>query len=170
MDRESAEKAIEGKRILIVDDEQDVLDTLTELLRMCKVDAAPSFEEAKRLLETAAYDLAILDIMGVNGYALIPIATARKIPALMLTAHALSEKDLRKSAEEGASYYAPKEKIENIALFIADVLEATEQKKNPWIRWAQRLGGFYEKKFVGTNWREKEKEFLRGIGIPRDLL
>ncbi len=170
MDREAAEKAIEGKRILIVDDERDILDTLTELLRMCKIDAAQSFEEAKQLLETSAYDLAILDIMGVNGYALIPIATGRKVPALMLTAHALSEKDLRKSAQEGASYYAPKEEIENIALFVADVIEATAQKRNPWIGWFQRLGGFYERRFVGTNWRDKEKEFLRSMGIPRDLL
>ena len=170
MDLEAAEKAIEGKRILIVDDERDVLDTLTELLRMCKIDVAQSFEEAKRLLETSTYDLAILDIMGVSGHELIPIATGRKVPALMLTAHALSEKDLRRSAEEGASYYAPKEEISDIALFIADVLEATAQKKNPWIGWFQRLGGFYEKKFVGTSWRKKEKEFLRKIGIPRDLL
>ena len=32
----------------------------------------------------------------------------------MLTAHGLSEESLKKSAEEGASYYAPKEKMHEI--------------------------------------------------------
>ena len=61
------EKIIEGKYVLIVDDEQDVLDTLVELLDMCKLDTASSFTEAKRLLEENQYDIAILDIMGVSG-------------------------------------------------------------------------------------------------------
>ena len=46
MDQEKAERAITGKAVLIVDDEQDVLDTLIELLQMCKIDAASSFEQA----------------------------------------------------------------------------------------------------------------------------
>lgn len=170
MDLEKAEKEIEGKRVLIVDDEKDVLDTLTELLRMCKIDAASSFEEAKNFLETGVYDVAILDIMGVEGYKLLEIAKNKNIPALMFTAHALTEKDLKRSAEEGASYYAPKDEIKNIALFVADVIEAKEKNKNPWVRWFERLGSFYEKRFVGTNWRQKEKEFLRKIGVPRDKL
>ncbi|MEJ2716920.1 MAG: response regulator [Deltaproteobacteria bacterium] len=170
MNQQKAEKAIRGKRVLIVDDEQDVLDSLTELLQMCKIDSAASFQEAKQFLETTSYDIAVLDIMGVNGYELLEIAKSRKIPALMFTARALTEQDLKKSAEEGASYYAPKDKICDIALFIADVLEAQDKKKNPWVRWYDRLGGFYEQKFVGSNWREKEREFLRKIGIPEDKL
>jgi hypothetical protein len=83
----------------------------------------------------------------------------QNIPALMLTAHALSEESLKESAEEGASFYAPKEEINNIGLFVADVLEAKEKKKNPWIKWFERLGSFYDKRFHGTNWREQEKEF-----------
>jgi CheY-like chemotaxis protein len=39
-------KLLKGKRVLIVDDEKDVLDLLTELLNMCKIDPASSFEEA----------------------------------------------------------------------------------------------------------------------------
>lgn len=168
MDREKAEKAIRGKRILIVDDEQDVVDALVELLEMCQIDASSSFHEAKQLLETTYYDVAILDIMGVNGYGLLEIAKRKNVPALMFTAHALTEHDLNKSAEGGASYFAPKEEISRIALFVADVLEARDKDKNPWDRWFERLGGFYEKKFVGTNWRQEENEFLRKMGIPSD--
>jgi CheY-like chemotaxis protein len=170
MDEERMQKAIKGKRVLIVDDEQDILDTLVDLLQMCKIDAASSFDEAKEFLETSVYDVAILDIMGVNGYELLQIAKSKNVPALMFTAHALTEQDLKRSAEEGASYYAPKEEISNIAYFLADVLEAKEKNRNPWVRWFERLGSFYEQKFIGTNWRQKEKEFLRKMGIPRDKL
>jgi len=49
---------ISGKRVLIVDDEQDVLDTLAGLLDICKIDTATSFEEGKRLLQDNVYDIA----------------------------------------------------------------------------------------------------------------
>ena len=150
---------IRGKKLLIVDDETDVLDTLVELLDMCKIDTASSFEEGKSQLESKPYDLAVLDIMGVKGFELLEIANAQKIPALMLTAHALSEENLKKSAEEGAAFYAPKDEINNISVFVADVIEAIDKKKNPWVRWFERLGGYYDRKFHGPNWREQEKEF-----------
>ena len=152
-------KLLKGKMVLIVDDESDVLDQLTELLDMCRIDTASSFEEGKRLLENESYDIAVLDIMGVKGFELLSIANKQNIPALMLTAHALSEESLKKSAEEGASYYAPKDEIDKIDLVIADVLEAKEKNKSPWDRWFERLGSFYDKRFHGTNWREEEREF-----------
>jgi hypothetical protein len=39
------------------------------------------------------------------------------------------------------------------------VLEALESKKNTWEKWFDRLGGFYDSRFHGTNWRDKEKQF-----------
>ncbi len=152
-------KILRGKRVLIVDDEQDILDLLVELLSDCMVDPASSYEEAKRLLETEYYDIAVLDIMGVKGFELLEIANKRGVPALMLTAHALSEDTLQKSAEEGAAYYVPKDEIGKIDVFVADVIEAKEREKNPWVRWFERLGGFFDKRFSGPNWREKQKEF-----------
>jgi DNA-binding NtrC family response regulator len=167
-----AEKIIAGKRILIVDDEQDVLDGLVDLLEICKIDTALSFEEGKRLLEENDYDIAILDIMGVKGFDLLKIANERNVPSLMLTAHALSEENLKKSAKDGASYYAPKDEMKNIVVFVADVIEAMEKKKSPWVRWFDRLGSFYDKKFGGTDWREKERKFweerLKARGYPVD--
>ena len=150
---------IRGKRVLIVDDEQDVLDTLTELLDVCKTDTALSFDAASELLQNNIYDLVILDIMGVGGFDLLDIATERGIPALMLTAHAFSEENLKKSAEKEACCYVPKEKMSDIEVFAADVIESIEKGKNPWIKCFERLGRFYDKKFGGKDWREKEKEF-----------
>jgi len=154
-----AKEEITGKRILVVDDEQDVLDTLYALLDMCKIDTALTFEEGKRCLEENVYDVAILDIMGVRGFDLLQIANEKGVPALMLTAHGLSEENLKRSAESGAAYYAPKEKMSELPSFLVDVLEARKKRRSPWIKWFERLSSFYDRKFGGTDWREKEKEF-----------
>jgi DNA-binding NtrC family response regulator len=104
-------KLLDGKRVLAVDDEQDVLDTLFDLLPMCEVVKASSFEAAKKLLESQHFDLAILDIMGVDGYGLLDIAIRKNIPAVMLTAHAWSPDNLVRSIKEGAVSYLPKEEL-----------------------------------------------------------
>ena len=153
-------RVILGRRLLIVDDEREVLETLIELLSVCKIDSASSFDEAKKLFEQYAYDLVVLDIMGVNGFDLLEIASKRNIPALMLTAHSLNVESLTKSVRQGAAYFVPKEKIAEIATYVADVLEAKENNKNPWTRWLERLGRFFDVTFTGPNWREQEKEFL----------
>ena len=154
------EKVIRGKRVLIVEDEKDVIDVLVEILDICKIDAATSFEEGKKLLKENDYDIAILDIMGVQGFDLLKIADERKIPAMMLTAHGLSEENLQKSVKEGAVYYAPKDEMKEIAKFMADVLESIAKNKSPWERLLERLGGFYDRRFGGPDWRKKELEFV----------
>jgi CheY-like chemotaxis protein len=151
-------KILQGKKVLVVDDEEDILQLVSELLEMCKIDTASTFEEAKELLEKNFYHIAVLDIMGVRGYDLLDMAKNRNIPALMLTAHALTKEDLKKSAEKGASFYAPKDEINKIDVFVADVLESLEQNKNVWSRWYDRLAGFCDKRF-GKNWRDQDSEF-----------
>jgi len=151
------EKALRGKWILVVDDEEDVRQMIYELLDMCKIDTASSYEEANALLEKNRYHAAILDIMGVRGYDLLDIATRRDIPALMLTAHALTKEHLKKSAERGAAFYAPKDEMANIALYLADVLEARAKKQNPWAKWYERLSGFCDRRF-GKNWKDQDPD------------
>ena len=149
---------LDGKRILLVDDEPDVLDTLEDLLPMCETTKANSFEEAKNFLETRYFDIAILDIMGVEGYKILEIANQKDVTAVMLTAHALSPDNIVKSYKKGAASYLPKEEMVNIASFLNDILDAKEKGKNPWIRWYDRMGSFFEKKF-GPQWKDDEKEF-----------
>ena len=155
------ETLLKGKMVLIVDDEPDILAALTELLSACKIDRASTFEAAKESLEKEYYDVVVLDIMGVRGFDLLQIAKGKDIPTLMLTAHALNEDTLKKSAEEGASYYVPKDEIGNIDVFVADVIEAREKKRNPWIKWFERLGPYFRERmnFRGPNWREDHKKF-----------
>jgi len=156
------EKILKGKRILIVDDEEDILDFLTELLETCKVDRASSFEEAKKLLESNYYHAAVLDIMGVRGYELLEIANKREVPALMLTAHALSQDNLKKSFQKGAAYYVPKDEISKVDVFLADVLDAVDKKKNTFVKWYERLSGFCDRRF-GPNWKDDDPDFWNSL-------
>ncbi len=149
---------LEGKKILIVDDEPDVLETLEDLLFGCDTEPAASFESAREKLETGNFDLTILDIMGVNGYKLLEIATKQEVTAVMLTAHALSPGNVARSYKGGAAYYVPKEEMVNIASFLNDILEAQEKGKNTWERWFDRLGSYCERHF-GPDWQKDDEIF-----------
>jgi len=151
-------KLLDGKKILLVDDEPDVLDSLEDLLPMCEVVKASNFKAAKDYLETRYFDMTILDIMGVEGYELLEIASGRDVTAVMLTAHALSPDNIVKSYKEGAASYLPKEEMAGIASFLEDILKAKEQGKNPWTSWYDKMASFFEKKF-GPEWQKSEKEF-----------
>ncbi|MFH1102435.1 MAG: response regulator [Pseudomonadota bacterium] len=147
-------KMLKGKHVLIVDDEPDVIESLKDILEDCLIDSASDFDSAHELLEKNRYDIAILDIMGVNGYELLEIATQKGIPALMLTANALSPKDLTQSLKLGADAYVPKERISDIDIFLEDVLISREKGEKGRSRWFERLEGFFDKKF-GEYWKEK---------------
>ena len=149
---------VDGKRVLIVDDEPDILEVLEELLSMCDLVKASSFEEAERYLATEYFDIAVLDIMGVNGYELLDLAIKKDVIAVMLTAHALSPEDTIKSYKKGAASYIPKEEVSNIVTYLNDILEAREQGKSFWWRWLRRFGDFYDEKF-GLGWKDKDKAF-----------
>jgi len=144
---------MDGKNILLVDDEPDVLDTLEDLLSMCEVVKCTNYKAAKDYMETRYFDMAVLDIMGVEGY-----DVGRNITAVMLTAHAMSPANLVRSYKEGAAAYLPKEEMINIVSFLEDILKAGEQGKNPWTSWYGRMASFFEKKF-GPNWQKNDKEF-----------
>lgn len=150
---------INGKKVLVVDDEPDILETVKEFLRMCKVVTASNFEDAKTLLETQYFDIAVLDIMGVDGYGLLKIANQKKVPAVMLTAHAFNPPNLVKSIREGAASYIPKEEISRIAEFLNDVFVAKATGKSPWGSWQDRLPSSYFERRWGAAWRDADKEF-----------
>jgi DNA-binding response OmpR family regulator len=150
---------LNGKKILIVDDEPDIIESLEELLEdMFTVDSASSFEEAVSCLKSNTYDVAILDIMGVRGYDLLEATHALGIPTLMLTAHALSPDNLKKSIERGADAYIPKAKMVDISLYVEDVLDSRQNKKKNNFKWYARFMPLFDK-FFGEGWKDPEKEF-----------
>jgi len=151
-------KLLKGKRILAVDDEKDVLDVLDEELEIhdVKFERAASYETAVELMTSHTYDLVILDIMGVRGFELLEKAVAGKVPVVILTAHALDAKYLKKSIELGARAYVPKYQLGQIAPFIEDVLSLSYQFS--WKRLFSKLGAHFGSRF-GPEWRKTEKEF-----------
>jgi len=155
----SESSLLDGKKILAVDDEPDILKVLEELLSMSEVVTAATFEEAKDLLESQYFDIAILDIMGVDGYGLLEIANKRNIPVVMLTAHAFTPDNLVKSIKEGAASYIPKEELANIIPFLNDVLEAKKKGENTWGPWQERLPTSYFEKRWGAAWQDTDQEF-----------
>ena len=155
---------LDGLRILIVDDEPDVLNTLKELLPMCAITTATTFEAGKAYLETRKFDLTILDIMGVDGYQLLKIATEKDIIAVMLTGHSLSVGDTVRSFKRGAAYYVPKEKMAEIPTYLNDVLEMKKGNKGFLDRWLDRFVGYYDSKF-GEDWQDENKAFWKRFRI-----
>lgn len=152
-------RLLHGKKVLVVDDEPDVLDVLEDMLDMCEVTKASTFEEARKHLEKTDFDMAILDIMGVDGYKLLNIAKHRNITAVMLTANALSPDNLVKSIREGADSYLPKEELTNITTFLIDILNSQEKGESPWEPWHRRLSSSYFERKWGRDWKEENRAF-----------
>jgi hypothetical protein len=105
------------------------------------------------------YDLAILDIMGVDGMALLTQTVNQNIPTVMLTAHAMNPQTLKASILNGALSYLPKKELPNLAEHIDDVLDAVEKGQPTWKRLFTRLGKFFDTSF-GPAWLSDDPKFL----------
>lgn len=152
----SPKSPLEDKIILVVDDEPDVLETVGEILDMCLVYKAKSYEEALEYLRGYTIDIAILDIMGVNGFELLKRSVAKGLPSVMLTAHALTPEALKKSMKLGAVTFLPKEKLSDLKEFLEDVVLGGG--KPIWVKFFDRLGAYFERRF-GPDWKEKDAFF-----------
>jgi len=149
---------LKDKHILAVDDEQDVLDTITDLLGDTDVDTARDYESASDKIKRQRYDLVILDIMGVNGLQLLEEAVAKEIPAVMLTAHAISPETLMDSIRKGAISYLPKESLADLDNLLNELLGAYYGGKPPWKLLFEKLGDYFDQRF-GPGWQEKDRAF-----------
>jgi DNA-binding NtrC family response regulator len=149
---------LKGKKILVVDDEPDILETLKEILEECDVETATTFESAEELLKREDYHATILDIMGVRGFDLLKIATEKKIPALMLTAQGLNPDNLVGSIKLGAKSYIPKDRMVEIDIYLKEIFIAQEKGIEKSGNWFVRLGSFFDKRF-GQGWKNKDKKF-----------
>ena len=144
-----AESILNGKSILAVDDEPDVLAILEEEILAaapkCKFEKATTYQEATKKLESQDYDVVILDIMGVRGFDLPDLAVKRNLRVAMLTAHALNPEALKRSFEMKARAYLPKEKLGEVVPFLEDIL--TYEYLPGWKQIFKKLEGFFTEKF-----------------------
>jgi len=153
-----AKSTLDGKRVLAVDDEPDVLAVLKEEILeaapKCKFEMATTYQGATKKIGSQTYDVVILDIMGVRGFALLEFAVKRQFRVAMLTAHALNYEALNRSFRMGAMAYLPKEKLGEIVPFLEDVLK--HGYLPGWKRLMKKLKGFFDSKFK-SDW-EKETD------------
>jgi len=115
-------------------------------------------------LAEKTFDAAILDIMGVNGYDLLELCRQKQIPAVMLTAHALSPDHLVMSVEKGAYAYIPKDEMIHIDNYLSDVIASRVDSALKPVDWWKRLAPVFDKKF-GPNWKVKHREFLKEFNL-----
>jgi CheY-like chemotaxis protein/anti-sigma regulatory factor (Ser/Thr protein kinase) len=114
---EDSAHRLDGVRVLVVDDEADARELLSELLREsgAQVRAAASADEAIAAIEEARPDVLVSDIgmPGEDGYALIRRVKAYererglRIPAVALTAYARDE-DRRRALRAGYETHVAK--------------------------------------------------------------
>ncbi|MFH0823564.1 MAG: response regulator [Pseudomonadota bacterium] len=152
-------EVLEGKLMLAVDDEEDVLDTIKEELSefpRLTLHTATTFEKARQYLASYTYDLVILDIMGVRGFDLLRISNIARLPTVMLTAHAFTPEALKQSVELGARAFLPKELLGTMAPFLADVLKLNYQ--SVWKTALDRVATLFNKKY-GSEWRISHADF-----------
>ena len=149
---------LKNKHILAVDDESDVIETIQEILEEAIVDVAQDYETASQKILKTQYDLAILDIMGVNGITLLEECVKRKIPAIMLTANSMNPKSLIESIKKGAISYLSKEHLSVLDSLINELLIKHKQGRSTWKFSFEKLGSSFNSRF-GNNWKDDDKEF-----------
>jgi CheY-like chemotaxis protein len=158
-----AESILNGKRILAVDDEPDVLEVLEEEILSyaptCKIEKVTTYQEAAKKLETQDFDVVVLDIMGVRGFDLLEQAVKRNFKVAMLTAHSLNPESLKRSIEMGASAYLPKGKLGEVVPFLEDILESADGL-SVWGRFMAKLEGYFSSRW-GALWKKSEEKFWK---------
>ncbi|MFC1882757.1 response regulator [Thermodesulfobacteriota bacterium] len=154
----NTENILKNKAVLIVDDEPDILDSITEQLDMCRIYRAADYEIALQLMAALKFDVVILDVMGVRGFELLKKSASKGFPTVMLTAHALTPEALKESIQLGAVSFLPKEMMAELDTYLADVV--THGKKMVWKNLLDKLGDYFDRQF-GADWKEKDDFFKK---------
>jgi CheY-like chemotaxis protein len=149
---------LKNKHILAVDDEEDILESIIDILEESDIDTALDYESASKKINAGKYDLVILDIMGVNGLQLLEESVNRGFPTVVLTAHALNPETLMKPIQKGAISYLPKSKLSELDELMTVVLGAYMRGEPPWKLLFEKLDDYFDS-FFDPNWKDKDREF-----------
>ncbi len=93
-----------SEKVLIVDDEQDFLDIITERIRLRGMDVstATSAEDALNLIEEESFDAVIMDYMmpALDGFKALKLMKAKQpeVQIILLTANVPDEKQIEAKA------------------------------------------------------------------------
>jgi signal transduction histidine kinase/ActR/RegA family two-component response regulator len=127
---------LDGLRILVVDDDQDARELITELLRSrgAEVRTAASAEEARSLLDREQPDVLLSDIAmpGHDGLELIrsvrerPLTAGGRVPAIALTAYARDEDRARSLAAGFDAHLAKPVDVDALMITVAGLGRAKD--------------------------------------------
>ena len=146
-------KILEGKKILVVDDEPDVLETVIDLFETTQIVTAGNFEDARKKIVQESFDLVILD-----GFDLLKACRVAKLPAAMFTAHSLDIESLNSAVRLGAVSFLPKAELHRLPELVAEILDELEQGKTHWEKLFQHLGRFFKER-LGISWEDDHSKF-----------
>lgn len=132
-------------RILIVDDEPDVVELVQEILGAYDVHAVTSYQAACSRLADEDWDLVILDIMGVRGLHLLGLYGGR-FDCIMLTSRGLSTVNFEEALGGGARLFLPKTEIANLDLYVDRAL----RESRPLWKWLTQQLDFAQ--WFGPGW------------------
>ena len=149
---------LKGKHILAVDDEEDILETIVDILDESVIGCARDYENASKKIKGGNWDLVVLDIMGVNGLQLLEESVERGFPTVMLTAHAVNPKTLMASIQKGAISYLPKAKLADLDDLLNAILGAFDRNESTWELLLEKLWDYFNRRW-GPGWQERDQEF-----------
>ena len=119
------------KRILIVDEDPEILDFLTGETRKIglnyQFEKADTFPQAVDSMFSGRFDLVILDFPGIRGPYLLNLALLREIPVVVLVSFNSFSIEANHLFQKGIKGLLPKENLSEIG----PVLENLLSPKNP---------------------------------------
>jgi CheY-like chemotaxis protein len=119
------------KRVLIVDEDPDILDFLAgetrKICLSCQFEKADTFSQAVDSMFSGKYDLVILDFPGIRGPYLLNLALLREIPVVVLVSFNSFSIEANHLFQKGIKGLLPKKNLSEIG----PVLENLLSPKNP---------------------------------------
>jgi two-component system OmpR family response regulator len=131
-------------RLLVVDDEPNILELLSASLRFAGFDVATAADgqQALKLVESFQPDLVVLDVMmpGIDGFEVMRRMRERQqlVPVLFLTARDATEDKIAGLTLGGDDYITKPFSLEEVVARIRAVLrrtQGTDQKPTPVLRY-----------------------------------
>ncbi len=143
-------------RVLAIADEEDILNTIENVLIESQVDRAKDYADASHKLRESKYGLALLGINGVNGTDLMVEATNRGIPTVMLTDNAVEPETIDESITGDGCSYLPRKGIRRLNGFLEEFLAKCKRLRSKVPPRKRR--GLFETAF-GRVWIPDEADF-----------